>query len=159
MLDRDEDPTIGYTMFWLEHGGEAIKENPEGQGGVHHWTSANISGGYTGWEEPMDQVYFSPRTLEEKLLQGQVHEYMLLALRWALKHAEAETPCGPFVMWNAMDLAEAYRVAHMVAQIDPVLAAGLKVRLNKICLRMGKSLSEQAAVGFKNFIGLTEINW
>ena len=160
MSERDPDPTISYALFWLEHGGKGIQEKPDSQGGVHHWTSQNVSGGYTGWEAPMSQVYFRPRTLEERLLRGQVHEYMLLALEWSLRNAEQETPYGaPFTAWTVMDLAEAYRVASMVASVDPTLAPALKVRLNKICLRLGKSLSEQASVGFKNFICLNEINW
>jgi hypothetical protein len=160
LLERDKDKTIDYVLFWLEYGGKAIKEEPNGQGGVHHWTAENVSGGYTGWEEPMSQVYFKPRTLDEKLLQGQVHEYMLLALAWALDYAEEVTPPDtPFTMWTAMDLSEAYRIAHMVVYVDPSLAAGLKIRINKICLRMGLSLSEQVSAGFKNFMGHTELDW
>lgn len=160
MRERDEDPTIDYALFWLEHGGQAIREKPSGQGGVNHWTHVNYSGGYTGWEDPMDQVYFKPRTYEERLLQGQVHELMLLAVEWAFARAERDTPRGKFTAWGSMDLAEAYRLAHMVVQVDPTHAARFKMRLNKICLRMGKSLSELADINFMAFMGpTTGISW
>lgn len=160
MRQRDEDPNIDYVLFWLEHGGKGIRDRPGSQGGVHHWTHANYSGGYTGWEDPMNQVYFKPRSLEERMLQGQVHEIMLEALDWAMRHAESETPYGPWTAWEGMDLAEAYRLSHMVTLVDPTLACGLKVRLNNICKRTGKSLDELADVNFMAFMGpSTGIQW
>jgi len=158
VLTRDQDPTIDYALFWLKHGSEQILNQP--WRGVHHWTHPNYSGGRTGWEEPMGKVYFEPRTLEERLLQGQVHEVMLVALEWALCHAEAKTPYDEWTAWRGMDLAEAYRIAHMVALVDPLRACALKVRLNKICGRMNKTLTGLADHNFDAFIGpSTGMQW
>lgn len=156
--ERDPDPVIDYVMFWIEHAGPAIRLRP--RNGVHHWTHRNYSGGYTGWEDPVNQVYFKPRTLEERLLRGQVYQIMLDALEWALRNAEAETPHAPWTVWKGMDLAEAYRLCHMVAEVDPTYASAFKVRLNKICLRMGKTLEELAGTNFSMFVGPhTGIRW
>jgi hypothetical protein len=160
MRARDKDLNIDYTLFWLEHGGTAIREKPNGQGGVHHWTHANYSGGLTGWEDSINQVYFKPSSIEERLLQSKVHEIMLEALKWALQQAESQTPFGPWTVWGGMDLAEAYRLSHMVTLVDPMLACSLKIRLNKISKRTGKNLAELADVNFMAFIGpSSRIQW
>lgn len=150
MGERDPDPIIDYVLFWLEHGAKQITEDP--RRGVHHWTARNISGGYTGWEYPMSKVYFEPRTLKERLLQGRVHEVMCEALEWALNEAEAKTPKN-WSAWDGIYLAQAYRIAHMVVQVDPLRAPALKVRLNKICCKVGKTLKELVDIKFMVLIG------
>lgn len=158
MGTRHEDPIIDYALFWLEHARPGILKDPNRS--VHHWTHPNYSGGRTGWEDEMDLLYFAPKSLEQSLLRGEVHTVMLEALEWALQHAETKTLRTPWTAFGGLDISEAYRLAHMVAMVDPSHAASCKRRLNALCSRTGKSLSELADVNFDNFMGVpTGITW
>lgn len=151
---------IDHVMFWLEHGGTAIRTHPGSkQDGVHHWTHPNCTGGLAGWHSQIHDVYFSPSSLDERLLQAQVHEVMACALEWALRDADIKTPYAPWQEWSCLHLAEAYRIARMVALVDPMRACGLKIHLNKLCSRTGRSLSELVSINFGVFIPETELHW
>lgn len=132
---------ISYTLSWLQYSQDDMLKNPKWW--FHHWTHKNYSGGLTGWEDYMSNVYFRPSTYEERLLQGEVHQVMLMALRCAMTRAK-KSPT------DSLNVAEAYRIARMVARVDPLVAAATKVHLNKLCrkLKERKSLLEEAERGF-----------
>lgn len=136
---------VSYAVFWLWAVREAIKKNQKGW--HHHWTHINYSGGLSGWEDYMNNIYFRPQGFEERLLQEEVHEYMLIALDVAFAEAERNST-------NSLDVAEAYRIARMVSQKDPLIAAVSKIRLNQLCagLKKYKTLLDGAQRGFGELI-------
>ncbi len=131
---------ISYVEWWLKRVNEEMLTKPGYW--FRHWTHINYSGGLTGWEEFVDDVYFRPNGLEECLLQGEVHGCMLRALDTALSQAERHS--------TDLDVARAYRIARMVSLHDPLVAAAAKVRLNRMCVRLkrSKTLLHEARRGF-----------
>lgn len=121
---------ISYAQFWLWAVREAIKKNQKGW--HHHWTHINYSGGLSGWEDYMNNIYFRPQGLEERLLQDEVHVYMLIALDVAFAEADRYPT-------DSLNVAEAYRIARMVSRKDPLIATASKIRLNRLCARLKRS--------------------
>lgn len=157
-MSREPITNISYALFWLDHCRESILENPER--GLHHWTHPNYSGGITGWEDYMNNVYFHPKTLEERMLQGEVHQVLVFALFWFLKKADSEHKSGTkWSFFDSMDIAEAYRIVHMISHVDPSFSCAVKVYLNKICLRIGETLESLANKNFNVFMGESGIKW
>jgi hypothetical protein len=154
---REELTNVSYTTWWIEHARKELAEKPDSV--LHHYTHINYSGGVSGWEDFINRVYFSPATIEEKLLQGEVHCVMVQALENAFKRAEAEDYDGTWTAWSGMDLSEAYRVSHMVARVDPLIASAAKMRLNRIAARMGTTLYALGERNFGTLMGLTGIKW
>lgn len=154
---REEITNISYTEWWLEHARKELTEKPGSV--LHHYTHPNYSGGISGWEDYIDRVYFSPNTIEERLLQMQVHEIMKTALENAFRKAEAEEYDGKWTAWKGMNLSEAYRVSHMVARVDPLVASQAKLRLNRIARLMGTNLFALGECNFQAFMGPTGIHW
>lgn len=153
----EEITNTSYIVWWLEHTRKELAHKPDSV--LHHYTHPNYSGGVSGWEEYIDRVYFSPQTLEERLLQMQVHEIMMIALENALRKAEAVEYDGTWTAWKGMDLSEAYRISHMVALVDPLMACKAKRRLNHIARLMGTNLYALAECNFQMFMGPTGIRW
>ncbi len=100
----------------------------------------------------MDNIYFAPESLEERLLQGEIHKVMLGALHWAFEKADTETP-KIWNAWDGMNLAQAYRISRMVAKKDPSLTPAIKIRLNQISFKMGKTLRKLSSVNFESLMG------
>lgn len=153
----EEITNISYTEWWLEHARKELAEKPHSV--LHRYTHPNYSGGVSGWEDYIDRVYFSPQTIEERLLQVQVHEIVTTALENAFRKAEAEVYDGKWTAWKGLDLSEAYRVSDMVARIDPLMACRAKLRLNRIAQRMGTNLYALGELNFQAFMGPAGIRW
>lgn len=140
---------ISYVVWWLERVAVEMVTKPTW---YHHCTHINYSGGLTGWESYIDDLYFRPEGLEEHLLQGQVHRCMLEALDSALSQAEQQS--SVLKLEYRLNVAEAYRIACMVSRRDPLVSANAKVRLNHLCARLngGTTLYQEARRGFEVLI-------
>lgn len=154
---RKEITNVSYTQWWLEYARKELVEEPDSV--LHNFTHLNYSGGVSGWEKYIDNVYFKPKTFEERQLQKQVHEIMLIALENAFRKAESRQYDGTWSVWDMMDLAEAYRVSHMVVVADPLLACRAKMRLNRIARFMGTNLYALGECNFHLLMGPTGIRW
>jgi hypothetical protein len=144
---------ITYTLWWLSSARRDMTDRSEDKHRTDDWyskwTSINYSGGPTGWDERVKNIYFKPINLEERLLQHEVHEVMIAALQSAMSLA-SRSPA------DAMDIGQAYRLARMVAHVDPLISALLKVRLNNLCVKLkeNNTLFEQAHNRFEFSLGM-----
>ncbi len=150
---------VEYVEWWVEYAMRELAKNPTSA--LNDFTHPNYSGGLRGWEDWVDQVYFFPASLEDFMLQRRVHQVMLVALENSLEAAtkQAQSAGGTWDLLGGLDLAEAYRVAGMVAHVDPMIACAAKVQLNLLAQQSGETLYHLAQRGFGVFMGPWEIRW
>lgn len=146
---------IEYALWWLEAAHEDAARDPMDT--LHHHTHPNTSGGVSGWEEWIHGLYTAPRTPEEWLLRSEVHRVLLIAWRRTLQEAHRTIGSGAF-LW--LEMAEAYRLAHLMRTYDPLFSAAAKIELNRLCqAKLGKSLLQCVEKGFLTLSGPREIQF
>lgn len=140
---------VEYTEWWLKYAMKELRNNPASE--LHHFTNQK-------WEQWIDQVYFYPSSLEECTLRSRVHEVLLVAFHNAIKKAEELRP----KKWNAgncMDVTEAYCLALMIGQIDPIYAVQMKVRLNNLANRFNETVERFAGETKSILISVVTVEW
>lgn len=151
-LGNEEARTIrrdDYAAFWLERAREELEADPGAT--LHHWTHANFSGGLTGWEDLVDEVYRRPMTFGEHLLRGEIRAVLLIAVENSLRKAERTK--------DTMDIIEAVRTVEVLGSGHQA-AACIKVRLNRLCESKGKTLRALAdSAGFGLLMGTCGLRW
>jgi hypothetical protein len=152
----EEITPVGYVTWWLEYARKELLEKPGSN--LHHFTSHNISGGYSGWEEPIDQIYFWPTTVEERFLRNEVHKILLIAYRNVMAKAKQLAP-GKWTAWGCMDITEAYRLAIMIGSVDPVAAVQMKIELNSLAARFNETVDRFASETKSILIGPITTEW
>ncbi|MBM3272091.1 hypothetical protein FJY94_02285 [Candidatus Kaiserbacteria bacterium] len=152
----DSDRRIEYTRWWLQTAHKDAAADPTDT--LHQHTHPNVSGGICGWEEWIHGLYTDPRTPEEWLLRSEVHEVLLTALRRTLHEAHSTDAGTGAFLW--LEVAEAYRLVHLMRTYDPLLATAAKIELNRLCQsKLGESLLQCARKGFRTLSGPKEISF
>ncbi len=149
--DRPYVPRIQYVVWWLTSAGKILEVNPDDV--LHEHTHINYSGGSSGWESSIDVVYFEPCTIEERMLQGEIHEILLTALHNALSAIERPTRKQVWSIDRQLDLSEAWRISEMIKCLDPIHAVRVQILLNRLCVRyLGKGLHSTVRENFSRFM-------
>lgn len=127
---------VNYTLRWLERCKEALQKDPDSD--LQDYTHQNISGGIRGWEEWVSNVYFEPATPQERYLQTEVLNVLLVAYKNALSKARSTT-AKEWGLFECMPVVEAYRLAIMIGKISPLHIAQMKTQINQCCNLLGET--------------------
>lgn len=123
---------------WLKGARQQLKKDPTSD--LSNYTAINY-GAYGAWDFGVASLYSTPKTPDDWYLGGQVHEMLLIAFNNHIGRAEKLSP----QKWDAVkcrDVVEAYRLATMMAQRDPVSCVLIKIRLNLLCERFETTFTQ-----------------